>query len=177
MRSALVLALLLAGCGAQVSPDGSGSSNNQLGGVASEQDASTDSKPSASDAGAATEAIVEPTPSPVPTVRVDEIAYIEVDDKAAPVRIRLEANCRITDHKGLDSFALPKNCKETLDISVDTASYDCGHYGGSGTVTVKLKDGRAYVRDLSADRCSVVVPSLPTHKFMVAAWYSAGGRG
>ena len=112
-----------------------------------------------------------------------DIDYIEVDESeaAVPRKMRVDSECRVTDHNGLDAMGDATQCQELLETAVDvTGDYGCGYScepstSCKGTVRIHLKDGRDLVRDIAAERCSVRLPSVPTHKFVYGVWFSAGG--
>ena len=85
------------------------------------------------------------------------------------------SSCRFVGG-GIDKIGDLATCKQLFDYAVDPKNWGCGPMGGSGTLTLRLKDGRSFVRDLSADRCSVAISGLPAHKGMYAMWYSVGGK-
>lgn len=115
------------------------------------------------------------------SVAASDIAFIEVDEilSGAPRTIRVDADCRVTDGDGLDAMGDVARCQELFTVSVDPTPLGCGMSCIPnlciGTVRMHLNDGRDLVRDLGADRCSTTIPSVPTHKFTYAVWYSAGG--
>jgi hypothetical protein len=185
MKLALI-ALLLVGCGARVSMGDNGSGENGLGGTPE-----TDTGSAGGLAGSPTDSGTSTTDSRPYWLDVDVGERPPAMDVGAPItasdvldviveepmrRIRVESSCRVTDHTGLDAMAGATHCSQLFAVIGDTTIWGCGPNGGNGTVTVHLRDGRTFVRDLSADRCSVVIPSLPTHKHVYAAWYSAGGK-
>jgi hypothetical protein len=119
------------------------------------------------------------------SIAVGNIEFIEVDESAAavPRRIRVDSSCRVTDDHGLDAAGDAARCSELYAIAIDQTTaptYGCGANcvpnTCTGTVRIHLNDGRDLVRDIAADRCSVAIPSVPTHKFVYGVWYSAGGE-
>lgn len=172
-KKTLFLAAVLVACGDRVSLGEHGSSKEQLAADPSSGTEPPDEAPgqfgSATDAG--------PTgPS------ASDIEYIEVDESVpgTPHKINVDASCRVTDHTGIDAIGDSDRCKELFDVAVDPTPHSCGSSCvpapcAPGTVRVHLKDGTDLVRDLAADRCSVELPSVPTHKYVYAVWYSVGG--
>jgi hypothetical protein len=180
-RNALLLAVLALGCGGRVL-DESGAGNGELSGSGSEQ-SDAGSTPAPIDTGTTSAKDSAPVPvvdsaPPPPVIAPSEVWYIEVDESAAavPRKIRVNSKCIVTDNTGLNTMGDASRCAELFKIAVDPTRSDCGPGGAVGTVVIRLHDGRELVRDLSADRCSVVIPSIPTHKHVYAVWYSAGGK-
>lgn len=175
----LLVAVLILGCGGRVF-DENGSGNGQLSGSESEQ---TDTGSTPADTGAtssrdsAPTTVVDSAPA-APVIAPSEIWYVEVDESAAavPRKITVNSKCIVTDHTGLNRMGDETRCKELFAAAVDPTTYGCGPGGAVGTVRMRLHDGREFVRDLSADRCSVVIPSVLAHKYTYAVWYSAGGK-
>lgn len=169
-KRSILLAVFFLGCGDRVSLGDHGTSSDPL--STNESNQGSAESPFASgdpDAGAATDA---------GSIPVSDIAYIEVVEPSREIRV--DASCRVTDGTGLDAMGHPDRCAELFVTSVDPTSYGCGPSCGpaaicTGTVRIHLNDGTDVVRDLAADRCSVAVPSVATHKFVYAVWYSAGG--
>jgi len=172
-KRSLFLAVFLIGCGGRVSLGEHGSGDNQL--------SSADSGEAPTDGGASglvipDAPVVDSGPAAVAIDR-SEVDYIEDDESAAPTarKIRIYANCRVTDHTGLDAMADLARCKELFDVVLEPTTYWCGGADIVGTLRLHLKDGRDYVRDLNADVCVTKIPGTRAHKFTWAAWYSAGG--
>ncbi len=168
-KRSILLAVFFLACGDRASLGDHGAGSNPLSVDESDKSAA---EPDTADAGATTDA---------GTIPVSDIDYIEVDESTAAVPrvIRVDASCRVTDHTGLDAMGAPDRCEDLFLKSVDPTSYGCGYSCVpnicTGTVRIHLNDGTDLVRDLAADRCSVAVPSVLTHKWVYAVWYSAGG--
>ncbi|MDF2692324.1 MAG: hypothetical protein K0S65_707 [Labilithrix sp.] len=112
-----------------------------------------------------------------------DVEYVEVDTAfgtfVSPMRI--DASCRVTDAAGFDGPGDPARCGDLFAAAADPTSYGCGPIcvpnTCTGTVRVHLRDGRDFVRDLHADRCSVAIPGLMTEKMAWAVWYSTHDGG
>jgi hypothetical protein len=183
MKKLLLVAMVM-GCGARVTPDGDGAGNNNLvgdrpDGEVVDSGTPADTTPATSDAGtpAVEDTSISTTPSTPPVAPAD-IDAVEVNDLATRWNFRITAACRVTDAKGLDTTGDVKACKELFIAAVDPGirPEPCGPYGGKGTVTLRTRDGRVFVRDLSADRCSVLIPTLATEKYAYSVWAGAGGK-
>lgn len=135
--------------------------------------------PAIMDAGAPPDAAtVTPPPPPSPPVLASDVASIEVDDRGTLWKFTITAACRVTDGKGLDKTGDTAKCAELFRAAVDTTWPDsggCGKSDGAGNVTLRLTDGRVFVRDLSADRCAVLLPSIMTEKLAYVVWRAVGG--
>lgn len=181
-RYALLLAVLALGCGGRVL-DESGAGNGELSGSGPAQSDAGSAPTTPVDTGttsakdSAPVTVVDSAPA-TPVIAPSEIWYIEVDESAAavPRKIRVNSKCIVTDDTGLNTMGDGARCAELFKIAVEPIRLDCGPGGAVGSVVIRLHDGREFVRDLSADRCSVVIPSIPTHKYVYAVWYSAGGK-
>ncbi|OJY17214.1 MAG: hypothetical protein BGO98_13815 [Myxococcales bacterium 68-20] len=168
-KRSILLAVFFLACGDRVSLGDHGTSSDPLSANESNEGSTEPGFASADpDAGA-----------DAGSIPVGDIAYIEVDETDISRTIRVDASCRVTDHTGLDAMGDPTRCADLFVTSVDPTSYGCGYScvpnTCTGTVRIHLNDGTDLVRDLGADRCSVAVPSVLTHKWLYAVWYSAGG--
>jgi hypothetical protein len=176
MNKTLILVVVMLGCGGRVSLGDHGSGRDNLTGM---QDPAGDAAAWTDGGAASADPSAADGESVVPVLQPGDIAFVEVDELFGTERvhrsIRVDASCRVTDHTGLDTMGDMTRCNELFDVAVDPTTYGCGPQEGLGTVTLRMKDGRTFVRDLSADRCSVVIPGLPTHKHVYAVWGTGGG--
>ena len=178
-QNILVAMLFLAGCGDRVSLGEHGTDRDQLTVRESEQGDPSDGDTDTNGGGGTSHGRA----TDGETISWTDIEYIEVDElgSARVRKIRVDADCHVTDDTGLDAVGDASKCTEVMKLSLDTsADYGCGYSCApaascQGTVQIHLKDGRDLVRNIADDNCSVQLPSIATHKVVYWVWYSVGG--
>lgn len=177
MKRSFVLALGLMGCMGRASLGDQGTSSDPLSTV---PDSSAGPSASVPVDAAEPPSSSEDAGSPILSTDVE---YVEVDTAIAPFvsPLRIDDQCHMTDGSGHEMVGDPVRCGELFGVSVDPNPWFCGPYcipdECSGTIRVHLHDGRDFVRDLGADRCSVAIPGVVTEKYAWAVWYSRKDGG